>query len=76
MKLKNKRLAIQAQQNTQRIFFKLVVDFRRSEDPKEIRRLGDKLGKVVLGEWRPRKTPASEGGRYIKRRGRRKAAPA
>jgi len=62
MKLKNKRLPIQAQQNTQRKVFKLVVDFRRSEDPKEIRLLGEK-------------TPASEGGRYIKRRGRRKAAP-
>ena len=51
MKLKNKRLAIQAQQNTQWKFFKLVVDFRRCEDPKEkMRRLGDKLGKVVFGE--------------------------
>jgi len=50
MKLKNKRLPIRAQQNTQRNFFKLIVDFRRSEDPKEIRRLGDKLGKMVFGE--------------------------
>jgi hypothetical protein len=50
MKLKNKRLPIQAQQNTQQKFFKLVVGFRKSEDPKEISRLGEKLGKVVFGE--------------------------
>ena len=49
-KLKNKRLPIQAQQNTQWRFFELIVDFRRSEDPKERRRLGDKLGKMVFGE--------------------------
>jgi hypothetical protein len=50
MKVKDKSLRVQTQQGTQRKFFKLVEEFRRSEDPKEIRRLGDKLGKMVFGK--------------------------
>jgi hypothetical protein len=72
MKLTRKRPAIWIALRRQQGFFKLARKFRKTEDPKEVRRLGEKLGKKVFGELRPRMSPAPEGGRY--KRGRRKIA--
>ena len=50
MKLKNKRLRIQVELGGQKKFLDLAEKFRRTEDPKEVKRLGNKLGKMVFGE--------------------------
>jgi hypothetical protein len=50
MKFKHKRLCIRAELRRQQKFLKLAEEFRRTEDPKEVRRLGHKLGKLVFGE--------------------------
>jgi hypothetical protein len=48
MSPKNKPLCIQVELGRQQEFFKLAKEFRKTEDPKEVRRLGDKLGKMVF----------------------------
>jgi hypothetical protein len=50
MKLKNKRPRIQVELGRQQKFLDLAEKFRRTEDPKEVVRLGHKLGKMVFGE--------------------------
>ncbi len=50
MKLENKRLRIQVERGRQKKFLDLAEKFRRTEDPKEVKRLGNKLGKMVFGK--------------------------
>jgi hypothetical protein len=50
MNPKNKPLRIQVELGRQQKFLKLAEEFRKTEDPKEVRRLGDKLGKMVFGK--------------------------
>lgn len=40
---------IEAEKRKQREFFELAERFRASTDPKEIKRLGDELGRMVFG---------------------------
>ena len=41
---------IQAQKEKEKAFFELANRFREANDPKEIERLGDQLGRFVFGE--------------------------
>ena len=50
MKLKNKRQRNQIDLQTQREFIKLAEKFRKAEAPSEVRRLGDKIGRMVFGK--------------------------
>jgi len=50
MRAKNKRLRMKTQKIKQKKFFKLAEEFRRNENPREVGRLGEKLGKMVFGE--------------------------
>jgi hypothetical protein len=50
MKLTKKRPANWIALRRQQKFLKLARKFRETEDPKEVRRLGEKLGKKVFGE--------------------------
>lgn len=40
---------IQAQRRKEKAFFELAERFRAAEDPKEVERLGDQLGKMLFG---------------------------
>ncbi|MEK7406973.1 MAG: hypothetical protein AAB225_18010 [Acidobacteriota bacterium] len=40
---------IEAEKSKQQEFFELAERFRRATDPKEVRRLGDQLGRMVFG---------------------------
>lgn len=40
---------IEAEKRKQQEFFELAEKFRETEDPKEAKRLGDKLGRMVFG---------------------------
>jgi len=40
---------IEAEKRKQQEFFELAERFRASNDPKEIKRLGDQLGRMVFG---------------------------
>lgn len=40
---------MEAQKQKERVFFELAERFRAAEDPKEVERLGDQLGKMVFG---------------------------
>ena len=40
---------IDAEKRKQQEFFELAERFRSAEDPKEVRRLGDQLGRMVFG---------------------------
>jgi hypothetical protein len=40
---------IEADKRKQREFFELAERFRQADDPKEIKRLGDQLGRMVFG---------------------------
>lgn len=41
--------AIEAEQRKQQEFFDLAERFRGATDPKEVKRLGDQLGRMVFG---------------------------
>ena len=41
--------SIEAEQRKQQEFFELAGKFRNTADPKEAKRLGDKLGRMVFG---------------------------
>ncbi|HWS96080.1 MAG TPA: hypothetical protein VN620_06335 [Candidatus Methylomirabilis sp.] len=41
---------IQAQKEKEKAFFELANRFREANDPKEVRQLGDQLGRFVFGE--------------------------
>ena len=43
-------LGLEARQQKERDFFELAKRFRNSEDPEQIKRLGDELGRFVFGE--------------------------
>ena len=43
-------LGIQASQKREQDFFELAERFRASEDPAEVKRLGNELGRMVFGE--------------------------
>jgi len=43
------RQSIEAEKRKQQEFFKLAEKFRNTADPKEAKRLGDKLGRMVFG---------------------------
>ncbi len=73
MSVKNKPLRVQVELAGKKKFLKLAREFRRTEDPQEVGRLGEKLGEMMFGKVPSRKAPASEGGRYIKKKGRRNA---
>jgi len=40
---------IEAEQRKQQEFFELAERFRSATDPKEVKRLGDELGRMVFG---------------------------
>ena len=40
---------VEAEKRKQREFFELAERFRAATDPKEIRRLGDRMGRMVFG---------------------------
>jgi hypothetical protein len=40
---------IEADKRKQQEFFELAKRFRRADDPKEVKRLGDQLGRMVFG---------------------------
>jgi predicted transcriptional regulator len=40
---------IEAEQRKQQDFFELAEQFRGATDPKEVKRLGDKLGRMIFG---------------------------
>jgi len=40
---------IEAEQRKQQEFFELAEKFRNTRDPEEVKRLGDKLGRMVFG---------------------------
>ena len=40
---------IEAEQRKQKEFFELAERFRSATDPKEVKRLGDELGRMVFG---------------------------
>ena len=69
MSVKNKRLRIQVGLARKKKLLKLAREFRRTEDPQEIGCLGEKLGEMMFGKDPSRNAPASEGGRYIKKKG-------
>jgi hypothetical protein len=41
---------IEAEKRKQQEFFELAEQFRSATDPKEVKRLGDKLGQMVFGD--------------------------
>jgi hypothetical protein len=41
---------IEAEKRKQQEFFELAEQFRNASDPKEAKRLGDKLGRMVFGD--------------------------
>jgi hypothetical protein len=41
---------LEAQKAKERAFFDLAQRFRRANDPKEVEKLGDQLGRFVFGE--------------------------
>jgi len=41
---------IEAEKSKQQEFFKLAERFRNTTDPKEAKRLGDELGRMVFGD--------------------------
>ena len=41
---------IQAQKEKEKAFFDLARKFREADDPKQVERLGDQLGRFVFGE--------------------------
>ncbi|HSB17566.1 MAG TPA: hypothetical protein VLE22_24160 [Bryobacteraceae bacterium] len=41
---------IEAEKQKQREFFELAERFRDATDPDEVKRLGDKLGRLVFGD--------------------------
>jgi hypothetical protein len=41
---------IEAEKRKQQEFFALAEQFRNAEDPKEVQRLGDALGRMVFGD--------------------------
>jgi len=43
-------LGIEAQKQREKEFFELAERFRGTDDPKEVKRLGDELGRFVFGE--------------------------
>ncbi|HVS86694.1 MAG TPA: hypothetical protein VHF01_00580 [Candidatus Acidoferrum sp.] len=43
------RHGIEAEKSAQLEFFKLAQRFRNATDPKEAKRIGDQLGRMVLG---------------------------
>jgi hypothetical protein len=43
-------LGIEARQQKEKKFFELAERFRASEDPEQIKRLGDELGRFVFGD--------------------------
>ncbi|HXX15719.1 MAG TPA: hypothetical protein VEJ47_12515 [Candidatus Eremiobacteraceae bacterium] len=40
---------LEAAKSKEQEFFELAVNFRNATDPKEAKRLGDKLGRMVFG---------------------------
>ena len=40
---------MEAEKRKQQEFFELAKRFRRADDPKEVKRLGDQLGRMVFG---------------------------
>jgi hypothetical protein len=75
MSVKKKPLRIQVELTRKQKVLKLGRELRRAKHPGEVRRLGEKLGEMIFGNDSACNAPASEGGRYMKRRGRPKAAP-
>lgn len=43
-------LGIEARERKESAFFELAKRFRASQDPEEVKRLGDELGRFVFGE--------------------------
>jgi metal-responsive CopG/Arc/MetJ family transcriptional regulator len=41
---------IEAQKQKEKTFFELAERFRSAEDPREVKRLGDDMGRFVFGE--------------------------
>ena len=54
MKLRNKSLLIQVELCRQRRLLRLAQEFRKTEDPEEVQRLGNVLGKMVFGASGPK----------------------
>jgi hypothetical protein len=44
---------VEAEKRKQREFFELAERFRAASDPEEVRRLGDQIGRMVLGDSPP-----------------------
>ncbi|HKI11552.1 MAG TPA: hypothetical protein VKA02_05510 [Candidatus Acidoferrum sp.] len=45
----NLRIGIDSEKRKEQAFFELAEKFRTATDPKEAKRLGDKLGRMVFG---------------------------
>lgn len=43
-------LGLEAQKHKEKAFFDLAERFRNSQDPEEVRKLGDEMGRFVFGE--------------------------
>ena len=43
-------MGLEARKQKEKTFFELAERFRNSKDPKEIKQLGDELGRMVFGE--------------------------
>ncbi len=43
-------LGLEARQQKEKAFFELAKKFRDADDPEEVRRLGDEMGRYVFGE--------------------------
>jgi hypothetical protein len=43
-------LGLEARKEKERAFFELAQRFRVSEDPEQVRKLGDQLGRFIFGE--------------------------
>ena len=50
MNIQKKRPYIPLEVRKEQGFFKLAEEFRKSEDPKALKLLGEKLGRMVFGE--------------------------
>lgn len=43
-------LGLEARKEKEKVFFELAERFRDADDPKQVRQLGDELGRFVFGE--------------------------
>ena len=59
MDVRNKHLRIQVELARKQKFLKLARKIRGTEDPQEVKRLGEKLGEMMFGKDPARNAPAS-----------------